>query len=132
MAARQRAEIVHAAADDLLAHINSGGEALTEWNDFVYHVFGESGEPMRAETAAEIGDKIEAACLAVEHLAKPPAAPEAFAFEVNNSTSRRTSVQLLKVDTDEMPADMFTKFLTKAKVEKSLKFITNSSNAVRD
>ena len=45
---------------------------------------------------------------------------------------RAGQVQLLKVDTDEMPADMFTKFLTKAKVEKSLKFITNSSNAVRD
>lgn len=44
---------------------------------------------------------------------------------------RAGHLQLLKVDTDEMPADMFTKFLAKAKVEKALKFITNSTNMVR-
>ena len=41
---------------------------------------------------------------------------------------RAGQVQLLKVDTDEMPADMLTKFLPKAKIDKSIIFITNSTN----
>ena len=44
---------------------------------------------------------------------------------------RAGQVQLLKVDTDEMPADMLTKFLPKAKIDKSIIFITNSTNQVK-
>ena len=83
LAARARAEVLHSAANQALSSTLSGGEAAATWNAMAFQVFGDQSERFEVNSADEVGEKIEEACMHIERYATSTEAPEANSIEVS-------------------------------------------------